>query len=151
MKKLAYGILSSVLILAATVPVGATTPPTLVAQSSSSRIEQMFRQQRVLTDEIQSMMAQLKTMMAEMKALTSLPEGQTPTMTDVYKQQQVILAKIETLSQSRFDTLLPRNKAATVQDVHQQQMAMIAELKTMMAEMKTMLEVYRGRAGVYQR
>jgi TolA-binding protein len=157
MKKLAYGLLSGLLMLAVTVPVGATTPtstivqPTTVAQSNSATIEQMFREQKVLTDEIQALMAQMKTMMAEMKALTSLPEGQAPTMADLYKQQQVILARLETLSQSRFDTLVPKKNAATVQEVHQQQVAMIADLKTMMAELKTMAEVYRGRAGAYKK
>jgi hypothetical protein len=72
-------------------------------------------------------------------------------MTDLYKQQQVMLAQIMTLSQSRLDTILPRKNAATVQDVYQQQAAIMAEMKTMMAEMKTMMEAYRGRAGVYKK
>ena len=152
MKKLAYGVLSSLLILAATVPVQAATPAVTVAQSNNSAaIEQMFREQKVLADELQTLMTQAKTMMAEMKVLTSPSEGQAPTMTDLYKQQQVILAQIMTLSQSRLDTILPKKNAATVQDVYQQQAAIMAEMKTMMAEMKTMMEAYRGRAGVYQK
>ncbi len=155
MKRVAYGILSSLLILSVTVPVGAKTPTAAIAQSNSMTIEQMFREQKVLTDEIQALMAQMKAMMAEIKALTSLPSGQTPTMADLYKQQQVILSRLETLSQSRFDTISPRKPAATgkatVQDVHQQQQAMMAEMKSMAAEMKQMLEVYRGRGGVYKR
>jgi len=163
MKKLAYGLLSGLLMLAA-IPVGATTPTTTIAQShtiaqaNSATIEQMFQEQKVLTNEIQTLMAQMKAMLAEMKALTSLPEGQTPTMADLYKQQQVILTRLETLSQSRFDTLVPKRsavtgqgKAATVQDIHRQQLAIIADLKTMMAEMKTLMEVYRGRAGTSER
>jgi hypothetical protein len=150
-KKLAYGVLSSLLILAATVPVHATTPAVTIAQSNSAAIEQMFREQKVLADELQTLMTQAKTMMAEMKVLTSPPEGQAPTMTDLYKQQQVMLAQIMTLSQSRLDTILPRKNAATVQDVYQQQAAIMAEMKTMMAEMKTMMEAYRGRAGVYKK
>ena len=170
MKKLAYSLLSGLLMLATTIPVGATTPTTTIAQShtiaqphtiaqaNSATIEQMFREQKVLTDEIQTLMAQMKVMLAEMKALTSLPEGQTPTMADLYKQQQVILTRLETLSQSRFDTLVPKRsavtgqgKAATVQDIHRQQQAIIADLKTTMAEMKTLMEVYRGRAGTSER
>ncbi|PSB24321.1 hypothetical protein [Stenomitos frigidus] len=153
MKSFAYGVgvLSSLLILATTVPVGATTPTATVAQSNSSSIEQMFREQKVLTDEIKTLMTQMKAMMAEMKALTSLPEGQAPTMADLYKQQQVILAQVQTLSQSRFDTLQPRKNTATVQEVHQQQVAMMAEMKSMMAEMKAMIEAYRGRASIYKR
>ncbi len=164
MKKLAYGLLSGLLLLAATIPVGATTPTTTItqshtiAQANSATIEQMFQEQKVLTNEIQTLMAQMKAMLAEMKALTSLPEGQTPTMADLYKQQQVILTRLETLSQSRFDTLVPKRsavtgqgKAATVQDIHRQQLAIIADLKTMMAEMKTLMEVYRGRAGTSER
>lgn len=151
MKKLAYSVLSGFLILAATVPVQASTPAAIVAQSNSATIEQMFREQKVLADELQTLMMQAKTMMAEMKVLTSPSEGQAPTMTDLYKQQQVILAQITTLSQSRSDTILPKKDTATVQDVYQQQAAMMAEMKTMMAEMKTMMEAYRGRAGVYKK
>ncbi len=124
MKKFAYGVLSSLLILAATVPVQATTPAAIVAQSNSATIEQMFREQKVLADELQTLMRQAKKMMAEMKVLTSPPVGQAPTMTDLYRQQQMILAQITTLSQSRSDTILPKKNAATVQDVHQQQAAM---------------------------
>ena len=157
MQRLAYTVLSSLLILATTVPVKAATPTfstiqaNTVAQSNAATIDQMFREQRVLSSELQTMMAQMKTMMAEMKALTSLPQGQTPTMTDLYKQQQVILARLETLSQSRADTLLSGKNAATVQDIHQQQMAMMTDLKSMMAELKTLIEVYRGRADLYKR
>jgi len=84
--------------------------------------------------------------MAQMKALTSLPNAQSPTMADLYKQQQVMIAKLETtLARTRLDTLPPRSSTATVQEVHDQQVAMIAEIKAMMVEMKTMMEVYRGR------
>lgn len=152
MKRVAYGILSSLLILSVTVPVGAKTPTAAIAQSNSMTIEQMFREQKVLTDEMQTLMAQMKAMMAEMKALTSLPSGQTPTITDLYKQQQLMLARIETLSnRTKLETILPQKSAATVQDVYQQQQAMMAEMKSMAAEMKQMLEVYRGRGGVYKR
>src|SRR5579885_1309754 len=89
MKKLAYGVLSSLLILATAIPSGATTPTTTIAQANSTSLDQMFQEQRVLTGELQKMMAQMKMMMAEMKALTSVPEGQTPTTTDLYKQQQI--------------------------------------------------------------
>jgi hypothetical protein len=50
MKKLAYGLLSGFLMLATTIPVGATTPTTTIAQShtiaqaNSTAIEQMFRE-----------------------------------------------------------------------------------------------------------
>jgi cytochrome c556 len=155
MKRVTYGILSSLLILSVTLPVGAKTPTATIAQSpNSATIEQMYREQKVLSDEIQTLMAEMKAMMAEMKALTSVPEGKTPTMADLYKQQQVILSRLETLSQSRLDTILPKRSAAngtaTAQDVYQQQQAMMTEMKSMMADMKKMLEVYRGRAGVYK-
>ncbi len=153
MKKLTYGVLSSLLILATAIPSGATTPAPTIAQANSASIDQMFQEQRVLTGELQTMMAQMKMMMAEMKALTSIPEGQTPTTTDLYKQQQILIAQVETLTnRTKLDTILsPGKRTATVQDVYQQQMAMAADLKAMMAEMKTMLEAYRGRAGAYRR
>lgn len=156
MKRLAYGVLSSLLILATTIPVGAETSTTLVqsntvAQSNSATIDQMFRQQKVLADEIQALMAQMKTMMAEMKALTALPDGQTPTMADLYKQQQRLITQVEALTnRTKLETIQPRKSTATVQDVHQQQVTMMAEMKAMMAEIKSMSEVYRGRAGSYK-
>ncbi|MBW4469721.1 MAG: hypothetical protein KME45_04875 [Stenomitos rutilans HA7619-LM2] len=153
MKKLTYGILSSLLILSVTVSVGATTPPAAtIAQAKPLTIEQMFETQRVLSDEIQSTMAELKAMMAEIKALTAVPPGQNPTMADLYKQQQVIISQLEALnlSQTRIDSVLPKKRAATVQDVYQQQQALLTELKSMKAELKTMVETYRGRANLYK-
>ena len=146
MKKLVSGALSSLVILSATLPARAEIPTFTVAQSQST-IEQMFRQQRVLTEEIQTMMAEMKTMMAEMKALTALPVGQSATMNDLYKQQQILAMKVDSLiGRTRFDTIQPRTtETVTVQEVHQQQTAMMAEMKEMMAEMKKMIAVYRGR------
>jgi hypothetical protein len=118
MKRLATGILSSVLVLSAVVPVKAETPAFVVAQSEST-IEQMFREQRVVTEGMLEMMAEMKAMMAEMKALTATPTGKTVTTNDLYRQQQ---------------------------SVQQQQQTIMAEMKQMMAEMKQMLTIYRGRA-----
>lgn len=145
MKRLTYGILSSLVIFSAAMPVKAETPAFITAQSEST-VERMFQQQRVLTEDIQSLMAQMKTVMAQMKALTSVPQGQSPTMADLYKQQQVMATHLETLlAQNRLDTIPPRRVNATVQEVYEQQVAMVSEMKTMMAEMKAMVEVYRGR------
>ena len=150
MKRFAYGILSGLLVLAATAPVRAEILASTTAQSNST-IGQMFREQRVLTDEMRTAMMEMKTMMAEMKALTSLPEGQTPTTTDLYKQQQILRSQMEMLlAQTRIDTILSRRNGATVQGLYQQQVAMLAELKGMMADMKMMIEVQRGRAGKFK-
>jgi hypothetical protein len=151
MKRLIYGVLSSLLIVSTTVPAQAKTPTPAIALSNAT-IERMFREQKVFSEDIETLMTQMKAMMAEMKALTAAPAGQAPTMTDLYKQQQVMQAQIDTLlSRSRFDSLTPRGStSATVEEVHQQQQAMIAEMKSMMGEMKKMVEIYRGRAGVYR-
>jgi len=147
-RKLTYGVLSSLLILSVTVPARAEIPSSAIAQSNEATIEQMFKEQRVLTNEIQTLMTQVKVLMAEMKALTALPEGQTPTMADLYKQQQLLMAQVQALTaQTRVETLLPRKGAATVKEVHEQQVAMIADIKSMMTELKSMIQIYRGRAG----
>jgi len=144
-RRLTYTLLSSLVILSTAMPAKAETPTFMIAQSNST-IERMFEQQRVLTDDIQTLMAQMKTMMAQMKALTSLPDGQSPTMADLYKQQQILMTRLEAaLPRTRLDTIPPRSSAATVQAIHEQQTALVAEMKTMMAEMKAMMEVYRGR------
>lgn len=146
MKRFAYGVLSSLVILSVTVPAKAETPTFMIAQQDST-IQRMFRELRVVTDDMQTMMAQMKTMMTEMKALTSVPAGQTPTMTDLYKQQQILTTQMETLiGRTKFDTIPPRaTSTATVQEVYQQQKVMMAEMKVMMAEMKRMMTVFRGR------
>jgi len=59
MKKLIYGMLSGLVIMSAVMPAEAETKPVVVAQSRST-IEQMYKQQRVLTQEIQSLMTQIK-------------------------------------------------------------------------------------------
>lgn len=148
MKRLAYAALSSLMIASAAIPVGATPPPTTVAQSGST-IEQMYFQQRVLSQDLETLMTQMKAMMAEMKAVTAAPSGKTITMEDLYKQQQVLAAQVETLiGRSRWDTLRPSaTDTTTLQVVQQHQQAMIAEMKEMMTEMKKMVTVYRGRAG----
>lgn len=159
MKRLTYGILSSLLILFATVPVRANTAPIevktaptiTIAQASTLTIEQMYEKQRVLSDELQTMMAELKAMTAELKAVTALPPGKSPTMADLYRQQQVILERLNTLSQTRIDSVLPRKVTATPQDVYQQQQAMLTEMKAMMAEIKQIADVYRGRADQYKK
>lgn len=145
MKRFAYGVLSSLVILSVAVPTKAETPTFMIAQQDST-IQRMFRELRVVTDDMQTMMAQMKTMMAEMKVLTSLPAGQTPTMTDLYKQQQILMTQMETLiGRTKFDTIPPRKSTATVQEVYQQQVVMMTEMKAMMAEMKRMMTVFRGR------
>ena len=146
MKRLIYGTLSGLVILSTAMPAKAESPTFVTAQSQAT-IEQMFRQQRVLTDEIQTMMAQMKIMMAEMKALTSLPPGKSASMTDLYNQQQILIARMDTLiGRTRLDTIAPKTtSSATVQEVYQQQVEMMAEIKEMMTEMKRMITVYRGR------
>ncbi len=121
MKKIAFGVLSSLLVLSAAIPAKAETPAFVVAQSAPSieSIEQMYEQQRVVTETMTETMAQMKAMMAEMKALTATPNGKSVTTNDLYRQQQ---------------------------SIQQQQQAMMTEMKQMMAEMKQMLTVYRGRA-----
>jgi hypothetical protein len=143
MKRLAYGVLSSLVILSAAVPAKAETQPFMIAQSAST-IEQMYQQQRVLTYDIKTMMTQMKAMMAEMKALTASPSGKPVTMNDLYKQQQVLAARMEMLiGQTKYDTIQPTPKdSATVQEVYQQQQMMIAEMKEMMAEMKKTFEYF---------
>jgi len=87
-------------------------------------------------------------MMAEMKALTSLPTTKPVTMKDVYQQQQILTAKIDALiGRTRFDVIAPGSEGSppTVQEVYQQQVSMVAEMKEMMAEMKQMITVYQGR------
>jgi len=151
MKRLVYGVLSSLLILSATLPAGAQTPTTTIAQSRPS-FEQMYREQQVLTDEIKTMMIEMHALIEQMKALTSLPEGQTPTMADLYKQQLMLGARVDALlGQTKAYPSTSTQGAAIVQDVHQQQVAMMAELKSMMAELKTLAEVYRGRANGFRR
>lgn len=147
MKRLVYGALSSLMILAVATPVMAETPATVIAQSESI-VDRMFREQRVLTEEIQTLMTQMKAIMAEVKATNAMSSGKTVTMNDLYKQQQVLAAQVETLiARNRIDTIPPRaTSTATVQEVHQQQQAMMAELKDMMTEMKRMVAAYRGRA-----
>ncbi len=148
MKRLIYGALSSLVIVSTAVPVMAETPVSIVAQTDSDTIiDRMFYEQRILREEIQQMMAQMKAMMAEMKATQAMPAGKNITMNDLYKQQQVLATQVEALvARNRLDTIPPRTTGtATVQEVHQQQQAMISELKTMMAEMKQMVAVYRGR------
>lgn len=141
-----YGTLSSLLILSVITPAKADTQPLIVAQSNST-VDEMFRQQRVLKDDIQALMTDLRTMMAEMKALSSLPSGKTATMNDLYKQQQLLAARFDSIvGRTRLDTIQPRaTSSASVQEVHQQQVEMLTEMKAMMAEMKRMIAVYRGR------
>jgi hypothetical protein len=143
---LIYGTLSSLLILSVITPAKADTQPLIVAQSNST-VDEMFRQQRVLKDDIQALMTDLRTMMAEMKALSSLPSGKTATMNDLYKQQQLLAARFDSIvGRTRLDTIQPRaTSSASVQEVHQQQVEMLTEMKAMMAEMKRMIAVYRGR------
>ncbi len=151
MKRLVSGVLSSLLVLSTVVPAKAETPTYVVAQSEST-IERMYQEQRVVTEGMLELMAQMKTMMAEMKALTSLPTGKPVTMNDLYKQQQIMAARMDALiGRTRLDTIQPRVSTsapspATVQEVHQQQQAMMTEMKEMMAEMQQMIAVYRGRA-----
>jgi len=146
MKRLIYGTLSSLIILSTVIPVQAEPQSVLTAQSNST-VERMFEQQRVLTEDIQMIMTQMKRMMAEMKVLTSMPSQQMVTMNDVYKQQQLLAARMDALiGRTRFDTIQPRTTgSATIQEVYQQQVDMVAEMKEMMAEMKRMVTVYRGR------
>jgi hypothetical protein len=156
MKRLAYGVLSSLVILSAAGPVKAETPTFTIAQSEST-IAQMYQQQRVLTEDIQTLMAQMKTVMAEMKALTASPSGKSVTMNDLYKQQQVLSARMDMLiGRTRYDTIqptatIPKTNSAAVQEVHQQQQAMVAEMKGMMTEMKKTFEyfekIYREKYG----
>lgn len=149
MRRLIYGVLTSLVIVSAAMPAGAEPPITIAQQDST--LQQMYRQQRVLTDDMRTIMAQMQTMMAQMKALMSLPEG-NPTMTDLYKQQQVILAQMDRIiGRSRLDTLPPQQSTATIQEVYQQQQLMLAEMKGMMAEMQKMIEVYRGRVSTPKR
>ncbi len=147
MKRFAYGVLSSLVILSVTIPAKAETPTFTIAQQDST-IQRMFRELRVVTDDMQTMMAQMKTMMAEMKALTSVPAGKSATTNDLYKQQQVLIGQMDMLiGRTKLDTLLPRTTStATVQEVQQQQQVMITEMKAMMTEMKAMMAAYRGRA-----
>lgn len=147
MRKIVYGIVSSLVIVAAAMPAHAETPSFRIAQEDSS-IERMFRELRVVTDDMQTMMTQMKMMMAEMKALTSVPAGKSATTNDLYKQQQVLIGQMEMLiGRTKLDTLLPRTTSkATVQEVQQQQQVMITEMKAMMTEMKAMMAAYRGRA-----
>lgn len=148
MKRLVYGALSSLVILAIAVPGMAETPVTIIAQSESDTIiDRMFYEQRLLREDMRQMMAQMKAMMAEMKATQSMPAGKSVTMNDLYKQQQILAAQVESLiNRNRLDTIPPRaTTSATVQEVYQQQQTMISELKEMMAEMKKMVAVYRGR------
>jgi hypothetical protein len=150
MKRLIYGGLSSLVILLSTVPVQAQTPALVVAQSNST-IERMFREQRAFVGELETIMAEIKIMKAQMKALMALPEGKPATMEDIYKQQQLLSAQMETLLlRNRLNTIPPRTSTATMQEVYQQQVAMMDEMKGMMTEMKKMIEIYRGRAGVYR-
>lgn len=147
MKRLVYSIAYSLVIVSAAMPAHAETPIFKVAQSDST-IERMFRELRVVTDDMQTMMTQMKMMMAEMKALTSVPAGKSATTNDLYKQQQVLIGQMEILiGRTKLDTLLPRTTStATVQEVRQQQKVMITEMKSMVAEMKAMMAAYRGRA-----
>jgi hypothetical protein len=147
MKRLVSGILSSLVILSATIPTQAQTPNFTVAQSESA-IEQLSKEQRVVTEGMLELMAQMKTMMAEMKALTAPSSGKPVTMNDLYKQQQVLSTQMDMLiGRTRLDTIQPREaRSASVQEVQQQQQVMIAEMKNMMAEMQKMMAVYRGRA-----
>lgn len=151
MKRFAYGVLSSLVILSAVVPAKAETSAFTVAQSESA-IERVAQEQRVLTEGMLEVMAQMKVMMAELKTLTSSPTGKPVTMEDVYKQQQMLEARVDALiGRTRLDTIQPRatspvTNSATIQEVHQQQQAMMAEMKEMMTEMKQMITVYRGRA-----
>lgn len=154
MKRLAYGVLSSLVILSAVGPAQAETPAFMVAQSEST-IERMFQEQRVVTEGMLEMMAQMKVMMAEMKALMASPSGKPVTMNELYKQQQILAARMDALiGRTRLDTIQPKavssatgaTSSATVQEVQQQQQTMMAEMKEMMAEMKKMITVYRGRA-----
>lgn len=146
MKKLVFGSLSSLVLLLTVMPAKAEIQPAVVAQSQST-IEQMFRQQRVLTDEMKSLMAQMKVLMAEVKALTAEPSEKPITMGDLYKQQQILAARVDALiGRTRFDTIAPRaTTSGSVQEVYQQQVEMMAEMKEMMAEIKRMVTVYRGR------
>lgn len=151
MKRFAYGVLSSLVILSAVGPAKAETPAFTVAQSESA-IERVAQEQRVLTEGMLEVMAQMKVMMAELKTLTSSPTGKPVTMEDIYKQQQMLEARVDALiGRTRLDTIQPRaispaTNSATIQEVHQQQQAMMAEMKEMMTEMKQMITVYRGRA-----
>lgn len=146
MKRLLYGTLSTLLILSVMTPAKANIPPFAIAQSNST-VDEMFRQQRVLKDDIQALMADMKTIIAEMKILSTLPSNKVATMNDLYKQQQLLAARFDSIiGRTRLDTIQPKaTSAATVQEVHQQQVEMITEMKAMMAEMKRMIAVYRGR------
>ncbi|MDX2232212.1 MAG: hypothetical protein NW220_21430 [Leptolyngbyaceae cyanobacterium bins.349] len=145
MKRLIYAALSSLALVSATMPAKANTQSFVIAQSQST-IEQMYKQQRVLTEEIQSLMTQMKIMMAEMKVLTAMPPEKSVTMNDLYKQQQLLSAKVDTLiGRTRLDAIAPRTDTATAETIQQQQMGMIAEMKEMMTEMKRMITVHRGR------
>jgi hypothetical protein len=147
MKRLTCAAVSSLMVMSFITPVRAESTPAITAQSRST-IEEMFFRQRVLTDELQTLMAQMKMMMAEMNTLTTPPTEKPVTMADLHKQQQLLIARVDSLiGRSRLDTLSPKPAtAATVQDVYQQQVVMMAEMKEMMAEMKRMMVVYRGRA-----
>jgi HD superfamily phosphodiesterase len=156
MKRLACGILSSLVILSAAGVAKAEAPTFTIAQDLTT-IEQMYEQQRVLTNDIQTLMTQMKTVTAEMKALTASPPGKAVTMSDLYKQQQALSARMDMLiGRTRYDTIQPtatRPKASleTVQSVQQQQQMMIAEMKEMMAEMKKTFsyfeKIYREKYG----
>jgi len=156
MKRLACGVLSSLVILSAVVPAKAETPTFRIAEDLTT-IEQMYEQQRVLNNDIQTLMTQMKAMMAEMKALTAAPPGKAVTMNDLYKQQQALSARMDMLlSRTKFDTIQPtanssKASSATVQSVQQQQQVMIAEMKKMMAEVKETFsyfeKIYREKYG----
>lgn len=156
MKRLTCGILSSLVILSTAGVARAETPTFTIAQDLTT-IEQMYEQQRVLTNDIQTLMTQMKTVMAEMKALTAAPPGKSVTMNDLYKQQQALSARMDMLiGRTRYDTIQPtatspKASSATVQSVQQQQQMMIAEMKGMMAEMKKTFEyfekIYREKYG----
>jgi hypothetical protein len=156
MKRLTCGILSSLVILSAAGVAKAETPAFVVAQSEST-IERMYQEQRVVTEGMLELMAQMKTMMAQMKALTDLPPGKSVTMNDLYKQQQVLSARMDMLiGRTRYDTIQPtatspKASPATVQSVQQQQQVMMAEMKEMMTEMKKTFsyfeKIYREKYG----
>ncbi len=156
MKRLACGVLSSLVILSAAIPAKAETPTFTIAQDLTT-IEQMYEQQRVLTNDIQTVMTQMKAMMAEMKALTAAPSGKSVTMNDLYKQQQALSARMDLLiGRTRYDTIQPtatspKATPATVQTVQQQQQVMVAEMKEMMIEMKKTFgyfeKIYREKYG----
>ncbi|MBM0744858.1 hypothetical protein JOY44_25390 (plasmid) [Phormidium sp. CLA17] len=147
MKRLVYGIVSSLIIVSVAVPATAKTPTFVIAQQDAT-IQRMFRELRVVTEDMQEMMTQMKMMMAEMKALTSVPSGKPTTTNDLYRQQQVLIQQMEILiGRTRLGTIQPRTiSTSTVQEVQQQQQVMMTEMKEMMAEMKRMMAAYRGRA-----